>query len=519
MTIPVPSLHSITLGDVLREHRRSRPLKVGVVCGETRLRYPELDDRTNRLARALLGLGFERGDRILWLGQNCHRLLEALLASAKLGGALCPINWRQSADEIAFVVRDLRPKVIFWQGEELGPILEKVRSLCRTDAVWIPHDAVPEIFGYETFVRSAPADDPAVPVDPTSGVLILYTAAFGGRPNGAEISHTALLVQGLVTSIVKTIGPDDIYLASGPLFHMATLVTALSTFLLGGTNVFTRRSDPEEICRLVERERCTGAFLVAPTIERIVELNRSGRFDLKSLRAYPASDAWNRMITIDESPAGRRPGGYGQTEVAGHLTFGALGIDGKGSSGRPMPLTEVRIVLPDGNEVPSGDVGEIVARGPTMMIGYHDRPEETRARQAGGWHHTGDLGRREIDGSITFIGTATRMIKSGAENVYPAEVEGCILQHPAIRDCAVIGVPDPTWGQSVKAIVVLKDGENANEGEIIDHVKGRIASYKKPRFVEFALEIPRKGHAIDYDELDHIYGGGGYPGDRRETRR
>jgi long-chain acyl-CoA synthetase len=180
---------------------------------------------------------------------------------------------------------------------------------------------------------------------------------------------------------------------------------------------------------------------------------------------------------------------------------------------------QVRIVDPEGREVAPGETGEIVARGPTVMRGYHARPELSAAKQKGGWHHTGDLGRREPDGSLSFVGPKTRLIKSAAENIYPVEVEGCISRHPAVAACAVIGVPDPVWTQSVKAIVVLKQGATADADEIVEHCRAHIASYKKPRFVEFVDALPRRGFAIDYAALDARFGGGGYPGEGQRAQR
>jgi long-chain acyl-CoA synthetase len=187
------------------------------------------------------------------------------------------------------------------------------------------------------------------------------------------------------------------------------------------------------------------------------------------------------------------------------LTFAAFG-DGsaQGTFGRTSPLMQMRIVDTDDNEVPAGEVGEIVCRGPLVMRGYWNRPDETVRRFRNGWHHTNDLGRREPDGSLTFIGPKARMIKSAAENIYPAEVENCIRLHPAIAACAVIGIPDPAWSQQVVAIVVLRDGASANADDIIEHCRARIASYKKPRRVEFVDALPA--------DPDAAFGGGGYPG-------
>jgi long-chain acyl-CoA synthetase len=221
------------------------------------------------------------------------------------------------------------------------------------------------------------------------------------------------------------------------------------------------------------------------------------------------------MITVDTSPWARKPAGFGQTEVMGMLTLNAWGGDATGTSGRPTPMVQVRIVDPDGNEVPPGESGEITARGPTVMNGYHNRPELNAHRLEGGWHHTNDLGRRELDGSISFVGPKGRLIKSAAENIYPAEVEGCLQQHPAVQEAAVIGVPDKRWDQSVKAIVVLKSGERATADDLIEHCRANIASYKKPRSIEFVDKLPRDGWLVDYGTLDEQFGGGGYPGGGR----
>jgi len=516
----VDVLHGLTFADVLREHRRSRPQKIAVVdhdfARDVRLTYVELDERVNRLAGALAGAGVGPGDRVLWLGQNSFRVLEGLAAAAKLGAMFCPANWRQSADEMAFVIDDVEAKVVIWQDEEIGDTVRRARDLATSSALWLQHDAAGKD-SYEAFVGDATTEDPGTDVDPASSLLLIYTAAFTGRPNGAMLSHTALVTQGVVMGHLADIGADYVYLNCGPLFHIATFMTTLATFVAGGTNVFTRRVDAEELCRLIEADRCTGAFLIGPTLDQILDVNRDRRYDLKSLRAFRGKREWNEMITVDTSPWARNPGGYGQTEVMGMLTFNTLAESPLGTHGRPSPVVQVRIVDPDDHEVPVGETGEIVARGPTVMNGYWNRPEENARRQRNGWHHTNDLGRREADGTITFIGPATRMIKSAAENIYPAEVEGAIAKHPAVAECAVIGIPDAQWTQSVKAIVVLKDGATATADEIIDHCRAHIASYKKPRTVEFVEKLPRQGFAIDYEALDAHFGGGGYPGGKNRS--
>jgi long-chain acyl-CoA synthetase len=510
----VDALHSTGLGDLLREHRRSWPRQTAVVDGAVRLTYPELDDRVNRLVAALAGAGLTAGDRVLWLGQNSFRIIELLFAAAKLGAILCPANWRQTADELAFVLDDLDPKVVVWQDAEIGETVQAARRAFGPGrARWIQHDGE-GAESYEGFVGAVGhAADPDRAVDPSSPVLLLYTAAFAGRPNGALLSHTALIGQGLIIGRLSEIDSASVYLNCGPMFHVATLFSTLATIVHAGTNVFTPRVEAEELCRLIEAERCTGAFLVGPTFRQIRELNRDHRFDISSLRAAPGRDEWNAMITVDTSPWVRHPGGYGQTEVVGMLSFAAFGPGALGGHGRTSPLLQVRIVDPDDREVEPGETGEITCRGPLVMNGYWNRPEETERRFRNGWHHTNDLGRREADGSLTFVGPKTRLIKSAAENIYPAEVEGALRTHPDVADCAVIGVPDKQWTQSVVAIVVPRDGATVDGDAVIAHVRDRIASYKKPRRVEVVDAIPRQGFAVDYDALDARFGGGGYPGD------
>jgi long-chain acyl-CoA synthetase len=251
------------------------------------------------------------------------------------------------------------------------------------------------------------------------------------------------------------------------------------------------------------------------TCHELAALNRDGRHDFRCLRSTSLSPEWDAMVTVTPE---RSLFGYGQTEVMGPVTWSYYGWGQNiGRNGRTAPNAQLRILDDAGAELPAGAVGEICVRGPTVMHGYWRRPELNAKRQHGGWHRTNDLGRREADGSLSFIGPKVQMIKSGAENIYPAEVEGCLKQHPAVADCAVIGVPDPAWVQSVKAIVVLKAGAQADAAALVEHCRERIASYKKPRFVEFVASLPRNaGGALDYQALDAAFGGGGYPGG--ETR-
>jgi acyl-CoA synthetase (AMP-forming)/AMP-acid ligase II len=508
-------MHSLTLGDVAHEHARTYAAETAVVCYGERFTYRELDERVNRLANQLAGAGVATGDRVLWLGQNCHRVLELLLAAGKVGAMVCPVNWRQSAEEIAFVIDDLAPKVVVWQEEALGDLNREARAqAAHQSGRWLQSDGEGE-GSYEAFLAAGAPEDPAVEVDPASPVLVIYTAAFGGRPNGSMITHVGLLTQDANLFKLADMWPGFTYLNNGPFFHIGTMMYTVATFHIGGKNVFTRRADPVDVMELIAREKCTAGFVLPPTIAKIVELNADRSHDLSSFRSSLQIEGWREMVQPDETPMGTRTmGGHGQTEVTGmnvYATYG--GRPGLSTAGRPSPWTRVTIVDDEGNEVPDGETGEIVYRGPMVHAGYWNRAEINAQRtRSGGWH-SNDLGRREPDGLIAFIGPRTQMIKSGVENIYPGEVEACIERLPGVQEAAIIGVPDDKFVQSVKAVVVLQQGASVSAEDVIEHCRTEIASYKKPKTVEFLDALPRTAAgAKDYAALDEKFGGGGYPG-------
>jgi acyl-CoA synthetase (AMP-forming)/AMP-acid ligase II len=509
------ALHSLTLDGLLEEHRRSHPERIAAVFEHRVFTYPQLADRVIQLSNALLDAGVASGDRVLWMGQNTHVVLETLLACARIGALFCPLNWRQTAGEMAFVIDDLEPRLVIWQQQEIGATVQAAKAQAQwQSAQWIPFDATGS-GSYETFVTQASKLDRLAAEqrisDASLPCLLMYTAAFSGRPNGALLSQSAFLWQNLSLIDIQALSSQTVFLNSGPLFHIGTLMVTMATFHIGGTNVFIRRTDPEAIAEHIHNHRCTLAFLVGKTQNEIVKLNRDGRYDLKCLRSPCFSPEWDAMVTPTSE---RSLFGFGQTEVGGPVVWCYYGWGQCTSrNGRTGPVAQVRVFNADGVEAAPGEVGELAVRGPTVMSGYWRRPEINARRQRGGWHYTNDLGKRELDGSISFVGPKTQMIKSMAENVYPAEVENCLRQHAAVADCGIIGVPDDKWVQSVKAIVQLKPGASATAAELIEHCRASIASYKKPRHVEFVDSLPRTAlGSIDYAALDQQFGGGNYPG-------
>ncbi|WP_405136484.1 AMP-binding protein [Nocardia sp. NBC_01388] len=502
-----------TLSDICHENSRRYADRTAVIDGEVRHTWQEFDTRVNKAANALAALGVARGERILWLAQSSHRFLELFVAAARLGAMICPANWRQSAHEMAFVIEDFDPAVIVWQEEEIGRTVAAAREMAQSRATWIQQDTDADD-GYEAHVHAADDTPPRAEVSADDALLVIYTAAIIDKPGGSMLSHRNLISMARTTGEIVGTSEESVFLNSGPLFHIGNFqFDSLSVFIRGGANAYIRRVEAKEVLQLIAAEKVTSAFLMPPTIIEIKQLNTEAKLDISALRAGPFKPLWGDALPADDSTWGRYPGGFGQTEVTGLAVLNAIGGQGAGNSGRPAPVTQVKIIDTDANEVADGEIGEIVIRGEIVHLGYWNRPEINAARFLdGGWWRTTDAGKREADGTISFLGTMTRMIKSAAENIYPPEVEGCLTSHPAVKQAAIIGVPDPKYMQSVKAIVVLEPGHTVTENELRDYCKERIASYKKPKFVEFVEALPQAGGRTDYDALDASFGGGGYPG-------
>ncbi len=266
-----------TLSSLADEHARSRPEGLAVVCGDQRLTWSAFRVEVQRLASALHGAGVGPGDRVLWLGQNCHRVLLMLAACARLGAVLCPVNWRQSSAELAFVLDDADPKLVFWQEEEVGEAIRSAREAASTSTRWIQHDGPVASDGEESYAAFIGASAPTpsgANAAPEAPVLMIYTGAFGGRPHGALLSNRALTTVGVANAFVRGLQADDVFLNSGPLFHLGTWMCTLATYVLGATNVFVPRVDAELLLHVIAENRCTGAFLMPTTVSDLIALQQ-----------------------------------------------------------------------------------------------------------------------------------------------------------------------------------------------------------------------------------------------------
>jgi long-chain acyl-CoA synthetase len=505
--------HECTIGDMAAELAQHHPKATATICGDVAHTHAELFQRATRLATELAADGVREGNRLLWLGQNCHRLLETLAAASMLGASVCPVNWRLSVRELQFIYSDLAPAVVFIQGVD-APVDAKafVGQLPAGQRAFY-YDGDGE-GSYEALLARASVAPDFPDVAGRAAVLIIYGMAWDGDPNGSMLSSDNLLLHAGVQADLQEIDRETVLLASGPLFHIGMWQTLIPVWMYGGTVVMSADADATRTAELIDRHRVTLGYLMQPTVEKILALPNVDDYDMSTFRSNMPLPGWAERVSPDTSAWAAVLGKvYGQTEVGGSMAYGALGYaQAYRMCGRPAPGYRTRILAADGRPAAAGEVGEIAVRGPYVNLGYWNRPEVNETRWRGGWWHTGDLGFIDEDGILVFVGPKGRLVKSGAENIFPAEVERVLESHPLIREAAVIGQPDPNWGQNVVAVVVASS--ELTEAEVIDHCRAQLASYKKPKVVIFRADpLPRSAiGAKSYATLDAEYGGGGYPG-------
>ncbi|GAB3407587.1 acyl-CoA synthetase [Flindersiella endophytica] len=476
------------IGSWLTRRDRKTPHRVAVRFESRAWTYRELYQRSNRLAHALRTLGIERGDRVAYLGPNHPAFLETLFATAALGAVFVPLNPRLAVPELRYVLANSTSRVLI-ASAGLRPaataVAEEVESLVLVDD------------SYETLLAEAGTATIDEPVSLDDLAMVMYTSGTTGRPKGAMLTHGNLTWNSVNVLVDSDLRGDEVTLVCAPLFHTAGLnMTCLPTILKGGTAVLMERFDPGAALRLIEQHAVTYLFGVPAMYDAMALAPEWATADLSSLRTLTCGGAPVPARTIDTylERGFTFVQGYGMTEASpGVLFLDRDQVAAKaGTAGVPHFFTDVRVVDARGADVAPGEKGEVVVHGPNVMRGYWDLPAESAAAiDEGGWFRTGDIAVVDDDGFVSLVDRVKDMFISGGENVYPAEIEGALHSHPAVADCAVIGVPDQKWGEVGRALVVLAPGESADEQAILAFLDGRIAAYKVPRSVRFVDELPR----------------------------
>lgn len=486
-----------TLGELLRERAAAYPERDAIIVGNERISYGETDRRVNRVANGLLAAGLKPGARIALLDKNDANYFELQFGCAKAGMVLVPINWRLAPAEIGFIINDADSAMLFY-GPDFAPLVDAIKGELGNIPL-VPLGAASRD-GYDTWRDRQSDEKPQIGTTPDDTVLQLYTSGTTGRAKGVQLCARGLLLSIPALEQIGVCRDNDIYLLAMPFFHVGGSAMAILAIATGCPSVVIRDLDPRVLLEAIATHRATITFLVPAVILFMLNVPGIGEIDLSSLRLtlYGGSPIpvalLKRAMAMFKCGFGQM---YGMTEAHGTITYlGAEDHDPDDaarlkSCGRTIPDVEMRVVDANGVDVPDGTVGEIVCRTVKVMSGYWRRPEENARSIRDGWFHTGDAGYRDADGYYYIHDRVKDMIVSGGENIYPAEVENALYGHPAIQDVAVIGVPDDTWGESVKACVVLKPGATTTADELVAFARTRIGGFKVPRSVDFMKELPR----------------------------
>ena len=463
-----------------------------------RYTYAQLNERANRAANFLREkYNVQKGERVSILAHNSIAYVDLLFGLGKIGAVLAPLNWRLTSRELTYIVNDCQPKVLI-VGPEFVPVYEEMRAEIHVQHLISLEGAnLPDANSYEGSLEQASASETERPaIEDDDAYCILYTSGTTGRPKGAILPHRQVLWNAINTVISWGLSEKDVSPILTPMFHSGGLfVFLVPLFYAGGRIVMARNFDPDASLKLIVDERCT-VILGVPTLFQVwMNSPRFAETDFSYVRFFisggapcPPSliEAWNKSKGI----AMRQ--GYGLTEV-GVNCFSMTDEDAlrkMGSVGKPIFHSRMRLVDVDGNDVPTGQTGELLIAGPHVCAGYWNRPEATAESLRDGWFHTGDMARQDEEGYFYIAGRFKDMIISGGENVYAAEVEAIFREHIAVADAALIGQPDEKWGEVGLMIVACKPGQSVGAEELLQFCQGRLAKYKIPKRVQFVEALP-----------------------------
>jgi long-chain acyl-CoA synthetase len=504
------ALHDYTFYDLINRNAvcfKSLPAWLEV-DDQRCLTFGEVKHQVDRLAAGLQQAGVQKGDRLGVLGKNSLEYFLLYGAAAALGAIMLPINWRLTAEEVLFNLNDGTPKLLFVDPEYqsmIAPARERLPSVLRYFNLKPPGGAFDD---FHDLLKTSAGFRPAEVCD-ADGLVIIHTAAVAGRPRGALLTHRNFISANVHLNLLLHLSPADVHLNLLPLFHVGGLFMATKSFHAGALNLNMSKFDAAQAVELIAGKKVTVMFDFSPILGSILEQQAKTGRDISSLQKVIGLEAPDTIEKYQKQTGGMFYVMYGQTETSAIATFGAYN-DRPGSAGRTIPLADVRLVDENDQTVPAGEVGEIAVKGPMVFNGYWALSEDTAHALRGGWHHTGDMGRFDEDGFLFYAGRKPEkeLIKPGGENVYPAEVEKAILEHPAVESTVVFGVPDPKWKEGIKAVCQLKPGQTLTARDLIQFVGARIASFKKPQYVQFVDEIPlRAGGSPDRAKVKATYGG------------
>lgn len=493
--------HLMLLGDVVAMNARKNPDRTAVVFEDREVTYAELCDRTWSLANALLTVA-QPGDRIAILSDNLVEYIECYYGVPAANMALTFLNYRLHPKEWTWILNNAGASVLVVQHkylEAITPFLDEIPSVKH---VWVIGEPVDGATCYAEIVESAPPHRPRVDVEPDSTAWLLYTSGTTGFPKGAMLSHKNVMAAVLSSVVELEIGPDDRQLIPLPLCHIAGHAVVV-THLRGGTVVLTRQFEPEQWMNLVDRYQVTVVAMIPTLLNMVLSHPKLDLYSLRSLRTIGYGGAPMPIEILRATLERFGPivyGGFGMTELAGVALFLPKDahlrvVNGEehllGAAGAAMCLVDVRVVDENFNDCKPGEVGEIVVRGDQVLKGYFQNDEANTQAFVDGWFRTGDMARPDDEGYFYIVDRLKDMIITGGLNVYSREVEEALYGHPAVAEAAVVGQPDPKWGENVTAIVVLRPNAVASEDEIIATVGARLAGYKRPRRVIFVDDLPK----------------------------
>jgi fatty-acyl-CoA synthase len=515
--MPYESYYPPHAADLLRARAELTPDRAALLDVSTGIAYTfaELNERANRLANWLHGLGVEKGDRVSILAQNCIHYVDLLYGLGKIGAILAPLNWRLTARELVYIAGDCAPKVVVCGPEYTGLLDEIRREIEFPLVIAIEGAQIDGALSYEACVTAAPANEPEQP--PLTGediYCILYTSGTTGRPKGAMIPHRQVVWNCINTVISWGLGADDVSPVMTPMFHAGGLFIFLTPlFYVGGKILLARSFDSEASLALIQRERAT-VVLGVPTLFQMWMNNPTfAAADFSHVRYFVSGGAPCPVSLIQAwraAKGGFLRQGYGLTEVGVNCftMTNEESVAKVGSVGKPIFHSRMRVVDENGRDVTRGQTGELIIYGPHVCSGYWANPEATARALRDGWFHTGDMARQDEDGFYYMAGRYKDMIISGGENVYAAEVETVFLEHPAVREAALIGLPDEKWGEVGLMVVVARPGVTTTAEALIDFCRGRLARYKVPKQVVFADALPYSPYGkVMKAELRAKYGG------------